>query len=603
MHINFIGTKIEGFKSIEDMDFFWDAKGINRIVAPNGSGKTTLIDALVWGLYGESIKGSTLAQIPTMEQYRTENFKGTRVCISFESEGIEYMVVRHYKYRGLTKGLMGRDTLMLIADGEILHEDRDKADVQQSIIDLLGVDYKTFMSSVVFGQRLKRLIEAGEADKKAIFSHFFDLNFIDDALLKAKQFRDKAQEDKTHFQYDLNRYTASIASLEQLKEQQSEYISLFESNKKQNIERCEAQLAALNLEEPTKPDEVEQVKAPEPISNYAVIEAERTVKNLEVRLKHSEDYFQKHLELVPSNLCDKCGSKISTKEAQAALEIERETLEKDISQDRIDLATAQHSLQCAEEDYIILKEAYDEGVTEYENNKESYLQFIRDQAQYNNEVATYQRNLKIQEATTKELETLKESKLDNLIDYVMEIQKETEALATVEIELAKASEEVEAYDFWVRTGFGASGLRNYVINSMLDAVNQAIDSYAIGLRVTVQMSLEGTNKKFDVRIETLEGVEKPYSELSGGEKARVDIALTFALFDVLAASKTKFNILLLDEAFENLDSDGVQDIFAIIREFSLTTNVFLITFIENIDATLVNNLYLVKENGLTYLEE
>ena len=67
---------------------------------------------------------------------------------------------------------------MLFCDEELLFENRDKSDVQTAITDLLGVNYQTFLSSVIFGQRLKRLIESGDVDKREVFAHFFDIGFV-----------------------------------------------------------------------------------------------------------------------------------------------------------------------------------------------------------------------------------------------------------------------------------------------------------------------------------------------------------------------------------------------------------------------------------------
>ena len=127
--------------------------------------------------------------------------------------------------------------------------------------------------------------------------------------------------------------------------------------------------------------------------------------------------------------------------------------------------------------------------------------------------------------------------------------------------------------------------------------------YNFGMNIRVSVLLEGYNKKIVTKITDPNGIEFIYSELSGGEKSRVDLALTFALFEVLGTFRTRFNVLILDEAFENIDNEGVQVIFSMVRALSNETNIFLITFIENIDGTYVNNLYLTKENNLTKLYE
>ena len=64
MYIKFLYTTIEGFKSIDTLTFEWDKEGITRIIAPNGSGKSTIIEAFVWSLYGELMKGGNTIDNP-----------------------------------------------------------------------------------------------------------------------------------------------------------------------------------------------------------------------------------------------------------------------------------------------------------------------------------------------------------------------------------------------------------------------------------------------------------------------------------------------------------------------------------------------------------
>lgn len=90
-----------------------------------------------------------------------------------------------------------------------------------------------------------------------------------------------------------------------------------------------------------------------------------------------------------------------------------------------------------------------------------------------------------------------------------------------------------------------------------------------------------------------------YAELSGGEKTRIDLALSFGIFDLLAETKTKFNILLLDEAFENLDEAGVFDMFEILRLKAEDTNVYLISHNEKMDTLNVNTINFVKRDNFT----
>lgn len=70
-----------------------------------------------------------------------------------------------------------------------------------------------------------------------------------------------------------------------------------------------------------------------------------------------------------------------------------------------------------------------------------------------------------------------------------------------------------------------------------------------------------------------------YENLSGGERQRVDLAVQFALRDMLVTT-TGFscNILVLDEAFDNLDAQGSEALIKLITsEFTDVDSVFIVT--------------------------
>jgi len=172
---------VEGFRSLaERTEVNLDRPGLNLVKGENGAGKTTLFEAVVWCLYGTNLKDTTVEKIPTWEDTRTEAFRGTYVEVTIEVDGTEYKIVRTIAWSG-GEGI-GRDALAIRGQDQAgVH----KKDVQAQIVKLLGIDSQTFMSSILFGQRMSKLVESDNKDKRDLFERLFETAFINDAKSKA----------------------------------------------------------------------------------------------------------------------------------------------------------------------------------------------------------------------------------------------------------------------------------------------------------------------------------------------------------------------------------------------------------------------------------
>lgn len=227
---------IEGFGSIANPTTFQlDRGGIHFVRGKNGEGKTTLFSALAWVLYRINLKGTTNGKVETWEHYQPQDFKGTRVALFLEKGGYKYMIVRHLNYQGTTKGYKGKDKLMLFKSEtwnfeakDMLGTEQHKEDQQKFINKLIGADAKIFLNSVLFGQRMKKLVESDNEEKRELFEKLFELEFIAKAKERAKIEQTKLTfEIKTDNQY-LDNIDKFIEKLNSDIAKKQEYLSNFE---------------------------------------------------------------------------------------------------------------------------------------------------------------------------------------------------------------------------------------------------------------------------------------------------------------------------------------------------------------------------------------
>ena len=117
--------------------------------------------------------------------------------------------------------------------------------------------------------------------------------------------------------------------------------------------------------------------------------------------------------------------------------------------------------------------------------------------------------------------------------------------------------------FWEKA-FSEQGILQFVIRNVLNDLNANCNKY-VSLMSSGKLKIE-----FDDKLnETIQcgGREIQHISLSGGEKRKINIAIMLALQDLLSiVTGSNTNILFLDEIAENLDADGINGLYILMRE-------------------------------------
>ena len=170
-----VSLTLRGFRSYEnETEISFAGRRLFAIVGPYGSGKSTLLDAIAFALYGvtPSIKSSTRKLICTRAD-------SAHVRFTFEVEGHEYEISR-----SLRKSGTGEHVLIDGASGERVF---GEAKVTDKVIDLLGLDFDAFSSSVLLAQgRFAEFLKASPTLRSQILKGIFRLDQIDALREEAK---------------------------------------------------------------------------------------------------------------------------------------------------------------------------------------------------------------------------------------------------------------------------------------------------------------------------------------------------------------------------------------------------------------------------------
>ena len=139
-----------------------------------------------------------------------------------------------------------------------------------------------------------------------------------------------------------------------------------------------------------------------------------------------------------------------------------------------------------------------------------------------------------------------------------------------------------------------------------DAANLSLQRQKSELRLSVDGFKRNAKGQIKSEITVLvingEGEYKSFWSYSGGERARVEMALIQAFQEMINSTNPYggLNFLMVDEVLEGTDPLGLALLFESMKD--ICTPVYVISHIMNIRAD-IPTLTVVKEEGCSYIEE
>lgn len=622
--VKFENIEIEGFGSIANLKFNLDRGPGNIVIirGKNGAGKTTIFSALIWGIYGEPLKEKS--QVETWDYSKPENFKGTKVTVNFSIDSKKYTIIRCKGYKGKVLGATGKDRLILIEDGKEREDLRDKANVKNEIIKILGISLSVCRNSIVFGQKLKRVIEESGPDKKKIFDEVFDTSFINEAKAAASADLDSKEKELSY----------ALIGLSSLKDNIANNISAIESLKlskkalrvraKDRVNKLLSELkdlkSQLKVMEPGKlkklQDELNKLSARRKSKSVYLTrenEIKRNIFRTELEISQKEGEIENFTKLINGAIrvykdtrlvCSECGQKIPEKKVIA----QKKKLKSDISNLKQNRIACENELKAtksrfnAETAQLSRVSQYTKEINSIENRSIELASDIK--------VAEYQiaKLPEIREKIAKireQISGIKSGEDTEPIDKAIlahegKIVKLEESRAVKQSEVDKLTKEAEILQWLVSVPLSNSGLKAFIFNHMISHINSILSNYSkfTGFNIKFVVNLDSAHKDISIFIYKGENTIVPYFNLSGGEKQLTDVCIAFALHDFIT-QKANFNIMVMDEVFESLDSNNIELVSSIIEEKVKGKTLYLITHLSEFSYTHSTNLEVYKKSGIT----
>lgn len=564
--------RVENFMSLGEADFDFDSAGFVLVEGLNGAGKSAMVDALLWCLYGKTLRGYEHDEVV----HRRRAAEGCIVTLDFEVDGEGYRVSRARRHPKL------KSSLLLSTQGADASRSSEK-ETQLEIEHLLGCSYKTFLACVVFGQdRAYRFSSLTDAEQKKILDEVLGVERFATAcaaarrrasetqaelasarrsLEKAEEARDEAEVDAIDLQV---KHVDFEASQREKVEAEREKLRAAKDwlNKTRKVANVEALKAAAE-------DALETLAAAEKRRDKWVgtdAEARSAVAESKAKLDAAVADVEARKAGKASSRCPTCGQRVAQKDADALLAAARaeasELKKGHASWTKIAGEAAATATTCRQE----VKDARDAVTSTQKNLNEG----IGTEA---NAKAWRQKRLDHEERVA-ELEREASPYAELAAKALARHEKHAADADGLDSQITGLEVQLRLTEFWVKA-FGASGLRSLLVDTSLPLLNEEaarVSRALTGGAIAVEFSATSEQKsgkvvdRFEVKVDNRHGAGD-YAGNSSGERAKVDLCVGLALQRLVASrSSASFNLAVFDEVLDHVDSTAHEAVIEVLSE-------------------------------------
>lgn len=620
---------IKNFLSIKEAELNIDNQGLVLIEGKNltsnkfksnGSGKSSLLDSIVYAIYDTTSKGLRADDI-----VNNKVGKNTEVIL----EGIKGEdVFRIERYRKHSK--YKNKVRLFLNDKEITG--KSVSETNKMIEKIVGIDYNTFINSIMFsqGNGAGRFALATDKEKKEILEGLVNLEIYAEAQNIAKD-RVKAKEaeiaEKKREGERLNWELEQIDQLEQQDKRNYENtkeLIVKEQNKlKTTIDKMTDFAKGTYPKKEQLLNEIEELKKKREefnnidITSYmeAMNKASQELRDqnniIDKLNKDKVDLVNQYKKVQMSTNCPVCGSPLDPVHREQEMNSIKEQLKEVLIQLKVlepKKAEAEDVFQKAQSEYLEKKAIYDNvnnqfrQVTNLIQEKEQQVQ------QYENTFQAFKNEVERIKGTLDTLRKIPEPRpRDEEREQIKaKIKVQKEELLALEREKKQLEDVVKV--------FSNSGVKSHVLDLITPFLNERANKYISvlsGSDMEIKFSTQTRNKdgsisdKFDLQILNRSGGDK-YTAQSEGEKKRADLAISLAIQDlVLQKANSTTNFVIYDEVFDALDEVGCENVVTLLRErLGDISTIFVITHSEHLKPLFEKSITVVKDkDGTSTIQE
>ena len=581
-----------------DNELDLDDNTVTQIIGTNGMGKSSIPLIIEEVLYNKNSKGIKKADIPN----RYVN-KGYSISLDFEKDGNNYNIVVDRK---------GTLKVKLEKNGEDISS-HTATNTYKTLQEVLGIDFKTFSQLVYQNTNASlQFLTATDTNRKKFL---IDLLHLDAYVNLFEVFKEASKESSN----SLIAVSSEIATVEKWlsnnKLESTTIVPLLDLEI--DTEEDEKSFRSLSVELKNISEKNKKIiqnnKYKELLSHIDI----NKIQDSPLPPKESYDKYQEELGEISSIInaatkmliklekladkCPTCEQSIDSKFKQDLINSEKDTLsrcdhKRDTNEDMIRQIKRNNAARTN------LERAQKEWEELYRSIDSTLPNRVLNQAELEEELGLVSDRLK---EAKKELKKISEEneRITKQNTRVEIIQAQTdgfvEKLNSAQAVLNTQQTLNSNLDI-LKKAFSTNGLLAYKIENLVKELEELANTYLAELsdgRFTLEFVV--SNDKLNVQITDNENIVDILA-LSSGELARVNTATLIAIRKLMSSiSKSRINILFLDEVINVLDDSGREKLVEVLLEEELNTYVVSHGWTH----PLLDKIEVVKKGNVSGLEQ
>lgn len=576
-----------------------DSEPITQLVGLNGHGKSSIPLILEEVLYNKNSKGILKAGIVNRE------LATNKYSISLDFE------VFDNKYK-LSVSRTGNSQKVSLLENSVDISSHTATDTFKQVENLLGFDFKTF-SQVVYQNSSSSLqfLTATDTARKNFLIELLSLERYVQAFELVKKLHKSASDSLISLQSKVSTIRLWLTKAEQESQQVLTLVAVPEIDTSLELEISErsAKLASIaitnkaiqnNKQYKAILSNIDKSKLTETHEFVDTVSDEASIAKLRFEAEQESKLVKKY-SAIKSGVCDSClqpvnHAVIDKMVANSTEKIAELRLAYAEVSARLNKNKQQNTLASEHQRLVSDFEKYsnliDLDLPELLLDKDSLVKEVSaltetlkaQQAQYNSAVSHNQKAL----INNAKAETLQAQRLT----YLQELTEASTALDLVQNQLGLLES--------LKKAFSTNGLIAYKIENSVKDLEALTNEYLSELSDgRFQLEFVLNSDKLNVNIID-NGTSISIAALSAGELARVTTSTLLAIRRLMASlSKSRINVLFLDETIDNLDTYGKEKLVEVLLQED-NLNTFLIS--HGYTHPLINKLTVVKTAGISKLE-
>jgi DNA repair exonuclease SbcCD ATPase subunit len=199
--------EVTNFLSVQgtmQFDFQALGPGVWYVSGPNGSGKSLLLEALTWCLFGKTLRGHELDRTTrAVSGLMMDEIVNDRVRRDQTGKGLAPAQVRvsvtfanGYTFtRSHTSGVPGSSIRVTTPAGEQLEAKSTKRLDEENVVEILGLSFDRFISSVLLSSTTKNFLVSRSEDKRRVIEDLLGFAQFEALAERAQEVREKVKEE------------------------------------------------------------------------------------------------------------------------------------------------------------------------------------------------------------------------------------------------------------------------------------------------------------------------------------------------------------------------------------------------------------------------